>query len=142
MKQVELLVGLKIPDATAITAFHTLERMGYKLKELKRKIYYKFYIEGDADKFAKDIVKVDILVNANKNTAEINSKINSKSAVLVKNIDNGCSLLKTLQERLGFKNIKKMEQGVLWLMDCNKETAEKIAKGLLANEHYQEYKVI
>ena len=40
----ELFVGLKIPDTTAITAFHTIERMGYKIKNLKRNIYYKFDI--------------------------------------------------------------------------------------------------
>lgn len=142
MKQVELLVGLKIPDTTSITAFHTLKKMGYGINELKRKIYYKFYIEGDAERFIREIVKVDILVNANKNTAEINSKIQGKSAVLVKDIGEGCSMLKTLQERLGFSQIKRMEQGVLWLMDCGKDTAEKIAKDLLANEHYQEYRVL
>src|SRR3989338_9106214 len=107
--------------------------MGYKIGELKRKIYYKFYIEGNAEEFAKKIVKVDILVNANKNTAEINAKPNAKSAVLVKNIDDDSSILNTLQERLGFSEIKKMEQGVMWLMDCGKDAAEKIAKELLAN---------
>ena len=37
MNEIELIVGLKIPDTTAITAFHTLEKLGYnRLIKLKR----------------------------------------------------------------------------------------------------------
>src|SRR3989338_4653807 len=72
MSSIELFVGFKIPDTTAITAFHTIEKLGYsELKKLKREIYYKFYITGNADKFSKKIAKTDILVNANKNNYRV-----------------------------------------------------------------------
>jgi phosphoribosylformylglycinamidine (FGAM) synthase PurS component len=153
-KTVELIVGLKIPDTTAITAFHTLENIGYKeLKNLKREEYYKFEIEGDVEDFKNKISKVDILVNANKNDFkfevenEENDYFNIK--VLIKNIDNGKGILKTLQERLGFENIKKIEKGVLWTLSLKvkdiKEAmkiADKITHNLLRNEHYQTYKIL
>lgn len=155
MKQVELFVGLKIPDNIAITAFHTLERMGFKqLKNLERKEYYKFNFEGDEENFKKKISKVDILVNANKNNYqfELNNKKennNFKINVLIKNIDDGSGLLSTLKERLGFKNIKKIEKGILWISDIDandkkeaETVAEKITKELLMNENYQEFKII
>ena len=50
---VGLFVGLKIPDTTAITTFHTIEKMGYKIANVKREIYYEFHIDGDKEKFIK-----------------------------------------------------------------------------------------
>ena len=68
-KTVEMIVGLKVPDNTAITALQTLNKIGFnKIKEVKRKDYYKFFIEGGIDKFKNQISKVDILVNANKHS--------------------------------------------------------------------------
>ena len=154
MNQIELFVGLKIPDTTAITAFHTLERMGYKqLKNLQRKDYYKFNIEGSEKDFKDKISKVDILINANKNNFEFELKKENKKNfninVLIKNIDNVSGLLSTLRERLGFKNIKKIERGVLWILNIlakdkkeEEKIAEKIKKDLVMNENYQEYCVI
>src|SRR3989338_1904119 len=75
MNQAELLVGLKIPDTTAITAFHTLERMGFStVKSLERMDYYLFNFDGDFDVFKEKIVKVDILVNANKHIPRVKRK--------------------------------------------------------------------
>ena len=56
MNQAELLVKLKIPDTTAITAFHTLERMGFStVKSLERMDYYLFSFDGDFDKTIKQL---------------------------------------------------------------------------------------
>lgn len=141
MSKVELFVGLKIPDTTAITTFHTLERLGYDIKKLKRQIYYKFEIDGDKEKFANKVNKVDVLVNANKNTFSNElSKEEGAIYVLVKDRDDKCEgLLSTLKDRLGLKEIKSMEKGVLWaLFVDNEEKAKDIAKKLLYNENYQE----
>ena len=44
-KTVELVVSLKMPDATAITALQTLQKLGFnKIKDTKRSFYYKFLI--------------------------------------------------------------------------------------------------
>lgn len=151
MFESELFVRLIIPDNTARTAFHTLERMGYnKLKSLNREDYYKFTVEdGNEKEFNEKIGKVDVLVNFNKNRFRIKRpdkafEENNEVRVLVKNIDDDCAgLLSTLQNRLGFMEIKSMEKGVLWAFDfdAKKEEAEKLAmeitEKLLANRHYQ-----
>lgn len=142
MDQIELFVGLKIPDTTAITTFKTLKKLDYKIQTLERNLYYKFYLEADIKDFKEKISKVDILVNSNKNTFEF-KLTTDKQKILVTDIDDRCTvLLSTLKERLGFTNIKKMEKGVLWILDCSKETAEKITKDILFNEHYQKYEVL
>ena len=82
---VEMVVSLKVPDTTAITALQTLQRIGFaKIKDVQRAEYYKFLIEGDADKFKNKICKVDILVNANKHLYDFSIKKNNNVKILVK----------------------------------------------------------
>ncbi|MDP7179832.1 MAG: hypothetical protein QF824_01005 [Candidatus Woesearchaeota archaeon] len=159
MNQIELIVGLKIPDTTAITTFHTLEKLNFReLKKLKREIYYKFTTDEQLDKFSEKIGKVDILVNANKNKyitkkpeedfdEPISNSIPIK--ILVKDLEPNESLLETLQNRLGLKQIKKLENGILWTLYIEKDNiqeatkfADIITKKLLYNEHYQEFKIL
>jgi len=154
MKRIKLYVELKIPDTAAITAFHTLERMGFdSLKALKRHDYYEFEVEGDEKRFFDKISKTDILVNANKHKAiralEAPKSDYTPISVLVQSIeDDAAGLLNTLKTRLGFSEIKSMKKGVLWtlFLDTTKETAksqaEKIASALLANRHYQQYEIV
>ena len=110
-KTVEMIVSLKVPDTTAITALQTLQRIGFgKIKEVKRSDDYRFTVEGDVKKFPYAISKVDILVNANKNSCGFSIVKDSTIKILVKNINNeGSGILSTLKDRLGFKNIKKTE---------------------------------
>lgn len=141
---VELFVGLKIPDTTAITTLHTIEKMGYKVNKVKREIYYKFDIEGDAGKFSKQIGKVDVLVNANKN--KYSTKLEKEEGafyVLVKDSDDKCEgLIKTLH-KLGLSEIKSMERGVLWALFVDSEKiAKEVAEKLLYNENYQEIEIL
>ncbi len=144
MPKVELFVGLKIPDTTAITTLHTIEKMGYNVKKVKREFYYKFDIDGDKENLKKKIGKVDILVNANKNKYSTELEKEDAVYILIQEIDDECeSLLTTLRDRLGFTEIKKMEKGVLWILDIDsKEKAKEIAEKLLYNEHYQNYKIL
>ena len=151
-KTIEMVVSLKVPDTTAVTALQTLQRLGFgRLTDVKRSFYYKFSIDGSAEDFKSKISKVDILVNANKHSFDFELKKNAGFGaciffVLVKNIDDdGVGLLSTLKNRLGFSNLKKAESAVVWilLIDANekeaRKIAEKAAKDLLANENYQEY---
>lgn len=154
MASTELFVGLKVPDNVAITAFHTLERMGYRqLKQLERMDYYRFEFSGDKKQFEKKISKADILVNANKhkfffslgqdNIKSHDNRIN----ILIQNLDDGSGLLKALKERLGFKSIKKAEKGILWTMHFGsiidaEEVAVEITKSLLMNENYQKFRIL
>ena len=148
-----MIVSLKVPDNVAITAFNTLKRMKYsQLKRLERSDYYKFDVQGNAEDFKKRISNTDILVNSNKNKFSFsinNSKNNNfkRINILVRELDNENSLLKTLKERLGFDNIKKLEKGVLWAMYFDKKanakkTAVEITKNLLMNENYQKYRIM
>ena len=144
---IEMIVSLKVPDTTAITALQTLHKIGFnKIKDVKRADYYKFLIEGDAEKFRDKICKVDILVNANKHSYDFSIRKDNNVKVLVKDINDGeSSILSTLKNRLGFKNIKKVEKAVLWSLSIDadekeaKKIAENAAKELLVNENYQEF---
>ena len=158
--KVELMVGMIIPDTTAITAFHTLERMGFSsLKQLTREDYYSFSVTGnDFDRFSGRIGKVDVLVNANKNrfatkrqevpfTAPDDGFF--RTVLLVQSIDpDAAGLLSTLKERLGFRDIESMERGVLWTLGLEAGSAEEamritkdVAERLLVNRHYQRYRI-
>ncbi len=154
--EAELLVGLKIPDATAITAFHALERMGYKLKAFERMDYYKFNFSGYFSNFSRKIAGVDVLVNANKHKAIVKrtdekfSRENSNEIfVLVKDIGKNTGLLGTLRNRLGLREITDLVKGTLWKLvfpseinaDDARKTANEIAEKLLANVNYQEFSV-
>ena len=144
-KTIEMLVGLKIPDTTAITTLKTLRNMGLKeIKNVARENYFKFYIEGDENKFKKDISKADILVNANKNYFRFGSSDSSGIKVLVKDTEDGAGLADTLRS-LGFAGIKKIEMGVLWTLEIegnSREIAKKAAEELLHNGNYQSYGII
>ena len=149
-KTIEMIVSLKVPDTTAITALQTLQKIGFnKIKDIKRADYYNFSIEGGTEKFKNQISKVDILVNANKHSYEFSIKKDKNIKILVKNIDDdGISLLSTLKNRLGFKNIKKIEKATLWSLaiDADEKESKKIvenaAKELLVNENYQEFVIL
>lgn len=149
-KTIEMTVSLKVPDTTAITALQTLQKIGFnRIKDVKREDYYKFEVEGDEEKFKDKICKVDILVNVNKHSYDFSVKKDNNVKVLVKNInDDGSGILSTLKNRLGFKNIKKVEKAVLWSLEIDADEkeaikiAENAAKELLVNENYQEYEVL
>lgn len=148
MKTVEMIVSLKVPDNTAITTLQILQKIGFNsIKDIKKADYYRFSIEGDENKFREKISKVDILVNANKHSCDFSISKDNTAKILVRNInDDGISLLSTLKNRLGFKDIKKIEKGTLWSLVIEAENAakiaEKAAKDLLVNEHYQEFRII
>ena len=146
MTKIKLLVGLKIPDTTAITAFNTLKKMGINIEELEREDYYEFILLKDSDKFMKDIAEVDILVNANKNYSKVYREEIGKEEgfvyVVVRNKEKDLGLRETLMERMGFKNIAEMHKGVLWKFKASEEEAEKAVKELLHNPHYQEFELL
>ena len=120
-KTVEMIVSLKVPDTTAITALQTLNKIGFiKIKDVKRADYYKFLIEGDEEQFKNKISKVDILVNANKHSYDFSVQKGNSINILVKNINgDGSGILSTLKDRLGFKNIKNVEKATLWSLSVD-----------------------
>ena len=153
MANVELYVWLIIPDTTAITTFHTLEKMGFDIKSVKRKDYYSFEVDESAGcsvkEFSKKIARVDILVNANKHCFEVFAGEKEAEpgsdvvSILVEDFEKPEGLLNTLRKRLGFGEIKDMEKATLWELEVNsKKTAGKITRELLCNENYQGFRVL
>ncbi len=151
--EIELLVRLVIPDTTAITAFHTLRRMGFSgLSKLKREDYYKFRASSsDFSEISRKLGSTDILVNANKNRFEAMKDgkrpepPGSEIRVLVQDTENkDRGMLSILRNRLGLKELEEMERGVLWTLTLEKggeDIAREMAERLLANKHYQEYRI-
>ena len=149
-KTVEMVVSLKVPDTTSITALQTLQKIGFsKIRNVGRSDYYKFSIGGDEKKFRSQICKADILVNANKHAYAFSIPKESSIKILVKNINGEESgILTVLKNRLGFKNIEKIEKATLWFLTIDTDEkeavkiADKAAKELLVNENYQEYEIL
>ena len=131
-KTIEMFVSPKVPDTTAITALQTLQKLGFKnINDVKRSDYYKFTIEGDLAKFKEKISKVDILVNANKHLCDFKIKDDNSVKVLVKNADeDGSSLISTLKNRLGIKDIKTAEKGTLWRLLIEDKNPNAVASAI------------
>lgn len=171
MKNVELLVRLKIPDVTALTAANALRRsMGYtQLRELGRADYYRLALNADTDDeavaLARELAeKTNLFVNPNKHVYEV---VTSREAaapaqgqhaqVLVTDPHDGSAegMLSALQGRLGYADrVAGLTRGVLWTMVLDvpdaagarrlaAEMAEtkSLEKGLLVNPHFQEFEV-
>jgi phosphoribosylformylglycinamidine (FGAM) synthase PurS component len=76
MYEIELLVTLKIPDVTALTAANTIRRrLGYaeRLVSLQRADYYRLEIEAESEAVALDLVRelaqrTNHFVNPNKHS--------------------------------------------------------------------------
>lgn len=157
MPEVEMFVSLVIPDNTAITASNTLKRMGCsKILNLKREIYYKFNFNGDTKVFENKISKVDLLVNHNKHKVEFKKPDepfpDGRIRILVTDTENNSnsssSILSSLKNSAGMKNIKKMETGTLWILAIDDKPenvmpyAWDIARKLLYNKHYQKAEIL
>jgi phosphoribosylformylglycinamidine (FGAM) synthase PurS component len=158
MAKIEMFVNLKVPDNTAITAFNTLKKIGYKnLRALHRSLYYNFEVSENEVNFKDKISSVDILVNSNKHNCsffldhkksseEKNQILNSVDILILDEMDTN-SLLFTLKKRLGFPELLNVSKGVVWSLffgnncDSHKISID-ITKNLLMNENFQKYKIL
>lgn len=158
--EIEMAVRLLVPDTTAITAFHAIEKMGIKsVRKLTREDYYRFGCEGDFEKLSAKLGKTDIIVNANKHRYEARRPgepigdgfpgLRTVRVIVYDTDRNDGGLLSILRDRLGFSGVKSVEKGLLWSLGIesgSEEEAEGIARdvaeGLLSNKHYQSYNLI
>jgi len=171
MKSVALLVRLKIPDVTALTAANALRRsMGYtQLTELHRADYYKLDLNVDSQEEAVGLArelaeKTNVFVNPNKHVYEIQTDHQDEAPpqgqvahVLVTDPHDGSAegTLATLQGRLGYGDrVAGLTKGLLWTMRLDVADAHEarrlaaemaettsLEKGLLVNPHFQEFEV-
>lgn len=171
MQEVALLVRLKIPDVTALTAANALRRsLGYsQLKELRRADYYRLTLAVDtvdeAIALAQELAeKTNSFVNPNKHVYEVLTaaqaqalKTGEQVHVLVTDPTDGSAegMLEALQGRLGYAGkVTGLTRGLLWSMTIEGGTRDEAAalaaemaetksleKGLLVNPHFQDFEV-
>lgn len=153
MTTVELVVGLKIPDVTALTAGNAIRRrLGYEdvLSSLERADYYRIEIDVDdrekAEAIAREIAEdTNLFVNPNKHTYHIqfpedrgaNANVDGEWLVnvLVTSPDDssGDGIASALNGRLGYTQVSDVETGVLWTMRiraAGEDEAREIAESI------------
>jgi len=137
MIEVELLVRLKIPDVTALTAANSLRRrMGYgeRLASLRRADYYRLGLNVESPDEAKALAvelaeRTNLFANPNKHLYEVRlpEEQGAGSAtgdayqveVLVTDPNDGSAqgALSALQGRLGHGDkVVSLLKGVLWVL--------------------------
>ena len=136
MITVELVVGLKIPDVTALTAGNAIRRrLGYEdvLSSLDRADYYLIDLDVDDREAADTLVRemaedTNLFVNPNKHVYELrfpedrgaNANVDGEWLVnvLVTSPDDtsGEGIASALQGRLGYEQVAGVGTGVLWSM--------------------------
>ena len=154
MQSVELLVTLKIPDVTALTAAGALRRrMGYAdtLRSLTRADYYRLELASPTVEAAALLVtelaeKTNVFVNPNKHVYDVLTGEAAAAAspeglhsvrVLVTDPADGSAegALAALQGRLGYgESVRGLLKGVLWTLtiaanspEAAREVAQEIA---------------
>jgi len=155
MVSVELMVSLKIPDVTALTAANALRRrLGYAdaLKQLRRADYYRLDLAVDDADTALALgtelaERTNLFVNPNKHIYDLKvletrgEQIASEDGAYAVNVlvtdpadGSGEGMLAALQGRLGYGGrVQGLLKGVLWTMvlvaqdaDQARQTAEQI----------------
>jgi phosphoribosylformylglycinamidine (FGAM) synthase PurS component len=153
MISVELVVGLKIPDVTALTAGNAIRRrLGYEdiLSSLDRADYYRIDLDvadrETAEQLTREMAEdTNLFVNPNKHVYEVRfpedrgANANQDGEwlvnVLVTNPDDssGEGIASALSGRLGYDDVVSVATGVLWSMriiadseDAARDVAEDI----------------
>jgi len=138
MQTVELLVSLKIPDVTALTAASSIRRrLGYDevLKELRRSDYYSLDLDTTdpqtADRLARELAeKTNLFVNPNKHSYEVRSPQQHTGGpsqqeglwrveVLVTDAEGAEAddIQQALTQRLGYsEQVASVRRGILWTL--------------------------
>jgi len=146
MQTVELLVSLKIPDVTALTAASSIRRrLGYDevLKELRRSDYYSLDLNTTdpqaADRLAQELAeKTNLFVNPNKHSYEVRSPQQHSARpsqqeglwrveVLVTDAEGAEAddIQQALTQRLGYGGqVAAVRQGILWTLLLAADTSD------------------
>ncbi len=144
MQSVELLVRLKIPDVTALTAAGALRRrMGYEgtLRALRRADYYRMGLAVADDAAARELAtrlaeKTNLFVNPNKHVYELRTGTHEPMRgreghhllqVLVTDSADGSAegMLHALQGRLGYgSQVQDLLRGVLWSLEVTSQSRD------------------
>ncbi|MGD9496824.1 MAG: hypothetical protein AB7Y46_11030 [Armatimonadota bacterium] len=144
MVSAELVVALKIPDVTALTAANAIRRrLGYEhtLKVLKRADYYRLELDlpdrAAAERLVREIAEnTNLFVNPNKHVYKVRFPEDRGAArtgdgeyvvsVLVTNPDDssGAQIAASLQSHHGYPQVQGVETGVLWTLHLLADSQE------------------
>ncbi len=146
MQTLELLVSLKIPDVTALTAASAIRRrLGYDevLKELRRSDYYSLDLNATdplaANGLAQELAeKTNLFVNPNKHSYEVRSPQDRgggptpqeglwRVEVLVTDAEGAEAddIQQALTQRLGYsEQVTSVRRGILWTLLLTADSAE------------------
>ncbi|MDP2586978.1 MAG: phosphoribosylformylglycinamidine synthase I [Candidatus Komeilibacteria bacterium] len=139
----EILVDLIITDNEAQTLQTALVGLGYNNIKVSRYAHWEVQSSDQSEKFIDDLIKSDELLNTNKEIPHVNDQSflpSTNHQLLVRYNQDfvGQGKLATLTNRLGFKQISSVKQGVLWSIDCSASDWQKIlASNILANPYSQ-----
>ncbi len=158
---IELRVHLKIPDVTALTAKHALQRsLGYDewLVDLERADYWRLALEADSEQAALDLARelaerTNLFANPNKHAYQATRAGDGAAAaqdpapsppfrinVLVTSPadTSGAAACRALQGRLGYKGrVHEVTSGTLWTLTLNttdREHAEQLAREMTVTD--------
>lgn len=144
MITVELIVGLKIPDVTALTAANAIRRrLGYAdaLEVLERADYYRIELDVPDRAAAEQLVRemaenTNLFVNPNKHTYEIrfpedhgdggadDGRYVVNVLVTIPEDTSGASILSALRRHHGYTSVNRVDTGVLWTMHLIADSEE------------------
>ncbi len=136
MITVELVVGLKIPDVTALTAANAIRRrLGYAdvLEVLERADYYRLALDVTDREAAEALVRemaerTNLFVNPNKHTYDVRfpedrTGVGAEDGRFVVNVlvtspddGTGADIAALLHSHHGYPQVESVETGVLWTM--------------------------
>ncbi len=139
----EILIDLIITDNEAETLQIALAGLGYNNVKVGRLTHWEIVTSDQSEKFIDDLIKSGELLNTNKEIPYINQNLKLKAKshnLLVRYKDDfvGSGKCATLNNRLGFKQIKSIKQGVLWSIECSEADWKKILESnILTNPYAQ-----
>jgi phosphoribosylformylglycinamidine synthase len=127
------MVSTIIADNEAISVERCIKKLGFDVK-IKKYVHYEISAQKDFDLAA--VLKTDVLFNPSKEYISTIKKNEEGFRFLVRNLDDihGQSILQTLQQRFGLKNLQRISKGVVWEININSNSPKKDVD-LILNSH-------
>jgi phosphoribosylformylglycinamidine synthase len=127
------MVSTIIADNEAISVERCIKKLGFDVK-IKKYVHYEISAQKDFDLAA--VLKTDVLFNPSKEYISTTKKNRGGFRFLVRNLDDihGQSILQTLQQRFGLKDLQHISKGVVWEININSNSPKKDVD-LILNSH-------
>ena len=129
----EILVSTIIADNEAISVERCINKLGFDVK-ISKYVHYEISAKNNFD--LSEVLKTDVLLNPSKEYVTTIKKNEKSFRFIVRNLDDihGQSLLQTLKQRFGFKDLQSVNRGVVWEININSNFPKKDVD-LILNSH-------